>query len=55
MTGLVEGELEWADILFLVALILFAVAAFFRLSARAVDGALMALGAMAVATGLLLL
>jgi len=42
--GIIHGELNFADLLFLVAAILFGVVTFLRVSAHAVDGALMALG-----------
>ena len=55
MLGLIEGELDWADILFLIAVILFGVAAFIRLAVRALDAALVALGAMSLAVAFLVL
>jgi len=53
--GIIHGELNFADLLFLVAAILFGVVTFLRVSAHVVDGALMALGLCFASVGLLLL
>jgi hypothetical protein len=42
--GLIRGNLDAADLLFLVAAVVFGVAAFLRFTARAVDAGLVAVG-----------
>ncbi len=55
LADIAHGERNWADIMFLIALIVFAIAFVLRVMARAVDAALIALGLTAVAFGWLLL
>jgi hypothetical protein len=55
LAEIVSGERDWADVLFLIAVILFAVAAVIRFQAKAFDSALIALALGLVAFGWLLL
>lgn len=53
--GLMQGNLDAADLLFLVAAVLFGVAAFMQLAGRAVESALVPLGLCVAAIALLVL
>lgn len=53
--GLVSGNADLADILFLVAFIVFVIVAIIRFQARALDTALAAVALAAVALGLFVL
>lgn len=53
--GIINGNLDAADVLFLLAAVLFGVAAFLRLSAKAVDAGLVALGLCVAAVAFLIL
>lgn len=53
--GIINGNLDAADLLFLVAAVLFGVATFLRFTARAVDGGLVALGLCLTTIALLVL
>ena len=53
--GIINGNLDVADLLFLIAAVLFGVAAFLRFSAKAVDAGLVALGLCLTAVGFLVL
>jgi uncharacterized membrane protein len=55
LSTIIEGEADLADVLFLVAVILFCIVAIFHLMRRAVEGALLAFGLAAVALGWLVL
>jgi hypothetical protein len=52
---IIDGEADLADVLFLLAFLLFCIVAVLRLMARSVEGALMAFGAAAIALGWLVL
>ena len=51
----IDGEADLADVLFLVAFILFVIVAVIRVMARSVEGVLMAFGAAAIALAWLVL
>lgn len=51
----IDGEADLADIMFLVAFVLFVIAAVTRAMVRNVDGVLIAAGAAAIALGALVL
>jgi Cu/Ag efflux pump CusA len=55
LATIIEGEADLADVLFLVAVILFAIVAVIRLTGRSLEASLMALGATALALGWLVL
>lgn len=50
-----EGEAGWADLLFLVAFIVFVIAAFIHVAARSIEGALLPVGLALLALAWLLL
>jgi hypothetical protein len=53
--GIIHGELDVADLLFLIAAVLFGTVTFIRLSAKATEGALVSLGLCLVAVAILIL
>lgn len=55
LATIVEGEADWADILLLVAVVLFAVTTVVHLTARATTSALHTAGLTALALALLVL
>jgi hypothetical protein len=55
LAEIAKGEVDLADVLFLIAVILFVIAAVMRFAARAWDSALVATGLAAAAFGWLLL
>ncbi len=55
VADIVGGETQWADILFLIAAILFGFAGFLASQSRATDSALVRFGLCLVAVGWLLL
>jgi len=55
LATIVHGEKDWADVMFLVAVILFAIATVIHLAARAIESALVPAGLCAMAFALLLL
>lgn len=52
---IIDGEADLADVLFLIAFVLFCIVAIFHLMRRAFEGALLAFGLAAVALGWLVL
>lgn len=55
LATIIDGEADFADLCFLIAVILFAVVAVLRFTAKALDGALVATGAAVFALGWLVL
>ena len=55
LADIASGEVDLADILFLIAAILFGVSTVIRIMARSVDAALVAAGLVATALALLVL
>ena len=55
IADIASGEVDWADVLFLVAFILFVIVTVMRVMARAFDGALVAAGLACLALAWLLL
>jgi len=52
---IVKGEADWAEFMFLLAAVLFAIVTVVHLAARAVESAMVSGGLWALALGLLLL
>jgi hypothetical protein len=52
---IIDGETDLADVLFLLAFLLFCIVAVLHLMRRSIDGALLAFGLAAVALGWLVL
>jgi hypothetical protein len=55
LADLVHGEVDWADVLFLVAAIIFFIVFVIRLQARSIDGMLIAAGFVILSVAWLLL
>jgi len=53
--GIVNGELDWADTLFLLACVVFLIAGLVRFQRKAYDGAGVCLGGLLTALGLFVL
>jgi hypothetical protein len=55
LATIIDGEADLADVLFLLAFLLFCIVAVLHLMRRSIDGALLAFGLAAVALGWLVL